>query len=151
MKIALSSDHAGYPLKQHLVEYLQNKGHEVLDLGVDTDKVSADYTDAALRVGHAVTRGEAERGLLVCGSGVGASIAANKMKGVYCAIAHDTYTAAQGVEHDNMNVLALGARVIGVATGEALADAFLGAKFNTETERYGRRFKLLQEIEEKGE
>jgi ribose 5-phosphate isomerase B len=151
MKIALSSDHAGYPLKQHLVEYLSSKGHEVLDLGVDTDAVSSDYTDAALRVGHAVVKGEVERGLLVCGSGVGASIAANKMKGVYCAIAHDTYTAAQGVEHDNMNVLALGARVIGVATGEALADAFLGATFNTTTERYGRRFRQLLEIEESGE
>ncbi len=151
MKIALSSDHAGYPLKQHLVEYLREQGYEVLDLGVDTDGVSSDYTDAALRVGHAVKSGEVERGLLVCGSGIGASIAANKIKGVYCAIAHDTYSAAQGVEHDNMNVLALGARVIGVAAGETLADAFLSATFDTTTERYGRRFRHLQEIEERGE
>lgn len=151
MKIALASDHAGYPLKQHLVAYLREKGHEVLDLGVDTDAVPADYTDAAERVGHAVVNQEAERGILVCGSGIGASIAASKIKGVYCAIAHDTYSAAQGVQHDNMNVLALGARVIGTATGESLADAFLGATFNTEVERYGRRFRQLQEIEARGE
>ena len=151
MKIALASDHAGYPLKQHLVEYLRGKGHEILDLGVDTDAVPADYTDAAQRVGHAVVNHEAERGILVCGSGIGASIAASKIKGVYCAIAHDTYSAAQGVQHDNMNVLALGARVIGIATGESLSDAFLGATFNTEVERYGRRFRQLQEIEAHGE
>ena len=108
MKIALASDHAGFPLKHHLVEYLRQHDHDVLDLGVDTDKVRADYTDAAANVARAVLDGRAERGILACGSGVGASVAANKFKGVYCAICHDTYSAHQGVEHDNMNILAVG-------------------------------------------
>jgi ribose 5-phosphate isomerase B len=148
MKLALSSDHAGYPVKQHLVNYLRAKGHEVIDLGVDTEAVSVDYTDAAKRVGQAVIDGTAERGILCCGSGVGASIAANKMNGVYCAITHDTYSAAQGVEHDNMNVMALGSRIIGVALAEKLADAFIGATFITDPDRYMRRFKIVQEMEE---
>lgn len=148
MKIALSSDHAGYSLKAHLVNYLKEQGHEVLDLGVDSDAQRADYTDAAQRVGTAVVAGEAERGILVCGSGVGASIAANKIKGVYCAICHDAYSAAQGVQHDNMNVLAVGGRVIGIALGESLADAFIGAKFQEDTERYVRRFNQVKAMEE---
>lgn len=147
MKIAIASDHAGYPLKQHLVAYLTAKGHEVTDLGVDTDEVRADYADAAKLVGNAITQNTAERGILICGSGVGASIAANKINGVYCAICHDTYSAAQGVQHDNMNVLAMGSRVIGIATSEALVDAFLGATFQTETERYVRRFQQVQDME----
>ena len=148
MKLALSSDHAGYDLKQHLVEYLRKKGHEIVDLGVDSGKVSTDYTDAAKKVAYAVVNGEAERGILVCGSGVGASIAANKVKGVYCAITHDVYSAAQGVQHDNMNVMALGGRVIGIALGETLADAFIGAEFQSGTERYLRRFKDVQALED---
>lgn len=148
MKIALASDHAGYTMKQHLVEYLMEQGHDVLDLGVDTDKVRTDYTDAAKAVGHAVADGDVERGILVCGSGVGASIAANKIKGVYCAITHDAYSAAQGVEHDNMNVMAIGGRVVGTATAKSLADAFLGATFITEPERYMRRFKDVQAMED---
>ena len=148
MKLALASDHAGYPLKQHLVNYLREQGHEIVDLGVDTDAVPVDYTDAAKKVGQAVVDGTAERGILVCGSGVGASIAANKMKGVYSAITHDAYSAAQGVEHDNMNVMALGSRIIGVALAEKLADAFIGAKFLTDPDRYMRRFKQVQEMED---
>lgn len=148
MKIALASDHAGYTMKQHLVEYLTEQGHDVLDLGVDTDKVRTDYTDAAKAVGHAVADGKVERGILVCGSGVGASIAANKIKGVYCAITHDAYSAAQGVEHDNMNVMAIGGRVVGTATAKSLADAFLSATFITEPDRYMRRFKDVQAMEE---
>ena len=147
MKIALASDHAGYQMKQFLAEYLNEQGHEVLDLGVDTDKVRADYGDAAKAVGYAVAEEKAERGILVCGSGVGASIAANKIKGVYCAITHDTYTAAQGVQHDNMNVMAIGGRVIGQSTAASLADAFLGATFLTEPDRYLRRFKDIQALE----
>jgi ribose 5-phosphate isomerase B len=147
MKLALSADHAGYDLKQHLVLYLRNKGHEVVDLGVDNSKVSTDYTDAAKKVAYAVVNGEAERGILVCGSGVGASIAANKIKGVYCAITHDAYSAAQGVQHDNMNVMALGGRVIGPALGENLVDAFVSAEFQSGTERYLRRFKDVQALE----
>jgi RpiB/LacA/LacB family sugar-phosphate isomerase len=146
MKLALSADHAGYSLKQHLVNYLREQGHEVLDLGVESEAQRADYTDAAKKVAYAVVNGEAERGILVCGSGVGASIAANKVKGVYCAITHDTYSAAQGVQHDNMNVMALGGRVVGFSVGESLADAFIGATFNG-TDRYLRRFQDVQALE----
>lgn len=148
MKLALSADHAGYGLKQHLVDYLRNQGHEVIDLGVESEAERADYADAAKKVGYAVVNSEAERGILVCGSGVGASIAANKIKGVYCAITHDTYSAAQGVQHDNMNVMALGGRVIGTLLGETLADAFIHAQFEQGTERYLRRFKDVQAMED---
>jgi ribose 5-phosphate isomerase B len=150
MKIALASDHAGYPLKQHLVLYLQKQGHEVIDLGVDTDKVPSDYPDAAEAIGHAVLDGRAERGILACGSGVGASIAANKMNGIYAAVCHDHYSAHQGVEHDRMNVLTIGARIIGPTTAEELADAFIAAQPSTE-ERHVRRFGKVQGIEERGE
>jgi len=150
MKIALAADHAGYQMKAHLVNYLTEKGHEVIDLGVDTDAVRSDYTDAAKKVGYAVANDEVERGILVCGSGVGASIAANKIKGVYCAITHDAYSAAQGVQHDNMNVMAIGGRVVGTSTAESLADAFLGATFLTEPDRYMRRFKDIQALENDG-
>lgn len=147
MKIALASDHAGFQMKQFLVNYLTEQGHEVLDLGVNTDEVRSDYPDAARAVGNAVVENKAERGILVCGSGVGASIAANKIKGVYCAITHDTYSAAQGVQHDNMNVMAIGGNVVGKSTAASLADAFIGATFITEPERYLRRFKDIQSIE----
>ena len=150
MKIALASDHAGYPLKQHLVTYLQKQGHEVIDLGVDTDKVPSDYPDAAEAIGHAVLDGRAERGILACGSGVGASIAANKMNGIYAAVCHDHYSAHQGVEHDRMNVLTIGARIIGPTTAEELADAFVAAQPSTE-ERHARRFGKMQAIETRGE
>lgn len=147
MKIALASDHAGFQMKQFLVNYLTEQGHEVLDLGVNTDEVRSDYPDAARAVGYAVVENKAERGILVCGSGVGASIAANKIKGVYCAITHDSYSAEQGVQHDNMNVMAIGGNVVGKSTATSLADAFLGATFLTEPERYMRRFKDIQSIE----
>ncbi|MDQ7024136.1 MAG: RpiB/LacA/LacB family sugar-phosphate isomerase [Anaerolineae bacterium] len=148
MKLALASDHAGYPLKQHLVDYLRKHGHDIIDLGVDTDAVRVDYSDAAKKVGQAVVDRKAERGILVCGSGVGASIAANKIKGVYCAITHDAYSAAQGVEHDNMNIMALGSKIVGVAVAERLADAFISATFLTEPDRYMRRFKQVQDMEQ---
>ena len=147
MKIALASDHAGYQMKQFLVEYLKEKGHEVVDLGVNTDEIRTDYPDAAKAVGYAIVNEEAERGILVCGSGVGASIAANKIKGVYCAITHDTYSAAQGVQHDNMNVMAIGGQVVGQSTAASLADAFIGATFLTKPERYLRRFQDVQALE----
>ncbi|MGJ3241077.1 MAG: RpiB/LacA/LacB family sugar-phosphate isomerase [Anaerolineae bacterium] len=148
MKIALAGDHAGYQMKQFLVKYLTEQGHDVLDLGVHTDSVRSDYVDAAKAVGYAVVEQRAERGILVCGSGVGASIAANKIKGVYCAITHDTYSAAQGVQHDNMNVMAIGGRVIGTSTAASLADAFIGAQFLTEPDRYLRRFNDVQALED---
>ena len=147
MKIALSADHAGYPLKQHLMKFLQNQGHEVIDLGVDTDAVPSDYPDAAEAIAHAVLDGRAERGILACGSGVGASIAANKVHGIYSAVCHDTYSAHQGVEHDQMNVLCVGARIVGPALAEELATAFIHAQPSTE-ERHLRRFGKVQAIEE---
>lgn len=147
MKLAVASDHAGFPLKQYIVNYLREKGHDVLDLGVDTDKVRSDYSDAALEVANAINDGAAERGILLCGSGVGACIAANKVKGIYAAITHDTYSAAQGVEHDNMNVMVLGSRVIGPAVAETLLDAFVAAQFNTVEGRYERRFNKVRDIE----
>jgi ribose 5-phosphate isomerase B len=150
MKIALAADHAGYPLKQHLVEYLKKQGHEVIDLGVDTADVPSDYPDAAEAIGHAVLDGRAERGILACGSGVGASIAANKMQGIYAAVCHDHYSAHQGVEHDRMNVLTIGARIIGPTTAEELANAFIAAQPSTE-ERHVRRFGKMQAIEQRGD
>lgn len=147
MKIALASDHAGYQLKQGLVDYLADKV-EVIDLGVDSDATRADYPTVAKLLGTAIQNGEADRGILVCGSGVGASVAANKMKGIYAAICHDAYSASQGVQHDNMNVLCLGGRIIGIALAEQLADAFLGAEFNTEQERYQRRLDMVKAMED---
>ncbi len=146
MKLAIASDHAGYSLKEHLISYLRQQGHEVLDLGVDSDAVPSDYPDAALAVGEALQSGRAERGFLVCGSGIGACITANKLAGIYAAITHDTYSAAQGVQHDNMNVVCMGARVIGSALAEAIADAFLKATFSGE-ERHIRRFNKMKAIE----
>jgi len=147
MKIAIASDHAGFPLKQEIVTYLREQGHEVVDLGVDTDQVRSDYSDAALAVGNAILEGEATRGILMCGSGVGASIAANKLNGIYAAITHDTYSAAQGVEHDNMNVMVMGARVVGINVAHSLVDAYINAEFQTDTERYVRRFEKVRTIE----
>jgi ribose 5-phosphate isomerase B len=147
--IAIASDHAGYPLKQHLVTYLRATGHTVLDLGVDTPDVPADYPDGAAAVASAIQAGRAERGILVCGSGVGICIAANKHRGIYAAIAHDIYSAAQGVEHDRMNVLCLGSRVVGTAVAERLTDAFLNAQYDGH-ERFERRFKKMQAVEDSG-
>lgn len=146
MKVALASDHAGYPLKQHLVEYLRKQGHEVLDLGVNTAEVPSDYPDASKAVAEAVLEQRAERGILACGSGVGACIAANKFTGIYAAICHDTYSAHQGVEHDQMNVMCVGARIIGEKVAEELADAFLKAHISGE-ERHIRRFAKVQSLE----
>lgn len=146
MKVAIASDHAGFPLKDHLRAYLEQQGHEVLDLGTDTPDVPTDYPDHAAAIAQAVLDGRAERGILACGSGVGASVAANKFDGIYAGLTHDTYSAAQGVEHDRMNVLCVGARVIGVKVAESLADAFLGAVPNDEA-RFARRFNKLLDIE----
>ena len=129
MKIAFACDHGGYPLKKIIIDCITASGHSVIDLGTDST-ASVDYPDYAEKLGVAITRGEAERGILICGSGVGASIAANKIKGIYAAVCHDTYSAHQGVEHDNMNVLCLGARVIGPELAKELVDAFLNAKFS---------------------
>jgi ribose 5-phosphate isomerase B len=147
MKLAIGSDHAGYPLKANLVTYLRAQGHEVLDLGTDNATDSVDYPDYAQAVAEKVVAGEVERGLVVCGSGVGACIAANKVPGAYAAMCHDTYSAHQGVEHDNMNVLCLGSRIVGQALAEELVEAYLGASFEANEARHVRRHNKVKAIE----
>ncbi len=148
MKIALACDHGGYPLKLTIEECATAMGHEVIDL-VPKNTPGDDYPDFAERLGRSIIDGQAERGILVCGSGVGASIAANKMKGVYAAVCHDTYSAHQGVEHDNMNVLCLGARIIGPELAKELVEAFLNAQFSN-AERHVRRVNKVYKIEKAG-
>lgn len=148
MKIAIGSDHAGYPLKTEIVARLSQEGHTVIDLGTDNPDAPKDYPDYALAVGEKVLDGTVERGILVCGSGVGASIAANKITGIYAALCHDTYSAHQGVEHDNMNVLCLGSRVVGSALAQELVDAFLRAQFQSDQERHVRRHNKVLAIEQ---
>ena len=148
MQIAVASDHGGYVLKGIIKEYVEALGHSVMDLGTDST-ASVDYPDFAEKLGKAIINGEAERGILICGSGVGASIAANKIKGVYAAICHDTYSAHQGVEHDRMNVLCLGARVIGPELAKELVEAFLNSQFSNE-ERHVRRVNKVYKIEQAG-
>jgi ribose 5-phosphate isomerase B len=148
MKIALACDHGGYPLKNVIKECVLECGHIVIDLGTDSTE-SVDYPDFAEKLGLAITQGEAERGILICGSGVGASIAANKIKGIYAGLCHDTYSAHQGVEHDNMNVLCLGARVIGDELAKELVNAFLNAQFS-HGERHVRRVNKVYKIEKAG-
>ncbi|MDZ4767338.1 MAG: RpiB/LacA/LacB family sugar-phosphate isomerase [Chloroflexota bacterium] len=146
MTIAIAADHAGYTLKQHLVAFLRAQGHDVIDLGVDTAAVPSDYPDIAQLVAAALQDGRAQRGILACGSGVGVSIAANKIPGIYSAVIHDVYSAHQGVEHDRMNVICVGARVIGVATAEEIITAFLKAQPSDE-ERHVRRYDKMRAIE----
>ncbi|MGQ0548880.1 MAG: ribose 5-phosphate isomerase B [Armatimonadota bacterium] len=149
MRIAIGADHAGVALKDDLAAYLAEHGHNVLDLGTHgADPV--DYPDYAAAVGRAVVGGEAERGILLCGSGVGASVAANKMRGIRAGLCHDTYSAHQGVEHDDMNVLVVGARVIGPALARELVRVFLDARFSGE-ERHRRRLAKVEALETLGE
>jgi ribose 5-phosphate isomerase B len=149
MKIAVACDHAGYPLKHVVLDAVLAAGHEVVDLGTNSTQ-AVDYPDYAEKLGHAIRSGEAERGILLCGSGVGACIAANKMQGIYAAICHDTYSAHQGVEHDEMNVLCLGARIIGPELVPELVTAFLGARFvgnDPGQERHKRRVGKVRTLE----
>lgn len=148
MKLVISSDHAGFPLKEEVRAYLTKQGHEVTDLGAYNTEPS-DYPDAAERVGLALGRKEAERGVLICGSGVGVCIAANKMPGIRAGMCHDTYSAHQGVEHDDMNVVVLGARIIGTALACEVVDSFVSAKFSATEERFVRRFQKVQAIEDR--
>ncbi len=151
MKIAVACDHGGFPLKETILAAVRAAGHEPIDLGTNSAE-PVDFPDFAEKLGRAIQKGEAERGILVCGSGVGACIAANKMKGVWAAICHDTYSAAQGVEHDNMNVLCLGGRVIGVELASSLVKAFLGARYlgnDTGGERFARRVGKISALEKK--
>ena len=145
MRVAVGADHAGVALKQHLANWLQGQGHEVVDFGTHSTE-PVDYPDYAEAVGRAVLEGRADRGLIVCGSGVGACIAANKLPGIRAGLCHDTYSAAQGVLHDDVNVLVLGARVIGQALAEALVTAFLTARF-TNAERHVRRLNKIKALE----
>ena len=149
MKVAVACDHAGFPLKEVVLEAIRASGHEPLDLGTDSSE-PVDYPDFSEKLGKAIQTGEAERGVLMCGSGVGACIAANKMQGIYAAICHDTYSAHQGVEHDDMNVLCLGGRIIGPEMVHELVTAFLAARFvgnDPGQERHKRRVGKIRRIE----
>jgi len=152
MKIAVGFDHAGFPLKHTVLEAVRKAGHEPIDLGTNSAE-PVDFPDITQKVGSAVQNGEAERGILVCGSGIGACIAANKMKGIFASIAHDTYSAAQGVLHDDMNLLCLGGRVIGPELATTLVKAFLNARYIGDEpggERLARRVEKIRQMEEKG-
>jgi len=152
MKIAVGFDHAGFPLKQTVLDAVREAGHEPIDMGTHSAE-SVDFPDFAEKVGRAIQNGEAERGILCCGSGVGAAIAANKMKGVYASICHDTYSAAQGVLHDDMNVLCLGGRVIGPELAKVIIPAFLNAEYQgnkEDGERLARRVGKIHKLEKDG-
>ena len=147
MKIIIASDHAGFWLKENLCKFLEEQNYEVADLGTDSEK-PVDYPDFAEKLGLAISKNEAERGVLICGSGVGASVEANKIRGIRAGLSHDTYSAHQGVEHDSMNVLVLGARVIGVELAKEVVKAFLAAEFTGE-ERHRRRLEKVAALERK--
>jgi len=146
MQVAVAFDHRGVKLRRAVLETIEAAGHTALDLGADTDAERVDYPDKALELGMALRRGEAERGVLVCGSGVGASIAASKIPGIRAAICHDAYSAHQGVEHDDMNVLCLGSEVVGAELAAELVRAFLRARFDG-GERYLHRLQKVAELE----
>ena len=147
MKVALGVDHRGFTIKDELIAMLEEAGHQVVDLGTDSD-TSVDYPDFAAAVGRAVADGAADPGVIVCGSGVGASIAANKIPGVRAGMCHDTYSAHQGVEHDDMNVLCLGSGIVGLSVISELLHAFLSASFDSREPRYVRRLSKVKTIED---
>jgi ribose 5-phosphate isomerase B len=146
MRIAVAFDHRGVKLREAVMEEIAAAGHQLVDLGTDDGSVRIDYPDKAQELGNAVLAGDAERGVLVCGSGVGASVAACKLPGIRAAICHDTYSAHQGVEHDDMNVLCLGSEVVGAELAAELVRTFLAARFDG-GERYVRRLKKVEELE----
>jgi len=145
MRIAIAADHAGYQIKDDVINIVQFFGHDIIDLGTYNQE-PVDYPDYALKLGKVVAENQADRGILICGSGVGACIAANKIKGIYASVCHDTYSAHQGVEHDNMNVLCIGSRIIGIELVKELIKAFLSAEFQKE-DRFIRRFEKIKNIE----
>lgn len=150
MKIAVACDHAGFPFKAMVLDAVRRLGHTPLDLGADRLDPLDDYPDYAVKVGKAIQTGQAERGILLCGSGVGACIAANKLKGIYAGICHDTYSGHQGVEHDDMNVLCLGPRVVGPGPAGEIIAAFLSARFignDPGQERHARRVAKVRKLE----
>jgi ribose 5-phosphate isomerase B len=146
MKVVIAADHAGFPLKEEVRADLEGSGHEVIDLGAYNTEPS-DYPDFAEAVGKALMGGQAERGILICGSGVGVCVAANKMPGIRASMCHDNYSAHQGVEHDQMNVLVLGARIIGSSLAAELVKTFLNAQFQAGEERFVRRLNKVKAIE----
>ena len=146
MRVAVAFDHRGVHLRDTVLETLRADGHEVVDLGTDTDAVRIDYPDKAREIGGAVKSGDAERGVLVCGSGVGAAVAACKIAGIRASVCHDTYSAHQGVEHDDMNILCLGSEVVGPSLTAELVRAFLAARFDG-GERYVRRLQKVEAME----
>jgi RpiB/LacA/LacB family sugar-phosphate isomerase len=148
MRISIAGDHAGFELKEHIKQFLSAEGHDVQDLGAYDDTQPDDYPDFAEALAKSILEGGAHKAILLCGSGVGASVAANKIPGIRAGLCHDTYSAHQGVEHDNMNMLVLGGRVIGAAMAEELVNAYVGAKFSNEA-RHVRRLAKVQAIEEK--
>ena len=147
MRVAIGADHAGFQMKQVIGEHLRGAGHAIIDVGTDSD-APVDYPDYAEALGKVLIEGQAERGVLICGSGVGASVAANKIPGIRAGLCHDSYSARQGVEHDEINVLVLGARVIGSALAKELVDCFLASQFSRE-ERHQRRGKKIKAMEQR--
>jgi RpiB/LacA/LacB family sugar-phosphate isomerase len=147
MRVVVGADHAGFDLKQKVARYLREVGHEVVDIGTASTE-PVDYPDFAEALGNVIRSNQAERGVLICGSGVGASVSANKLPGIRAAVCHDTYSARQGVEHDDMNVLVLGARVVGVELARELVRVFLTATFSSE-ERHRRRFEKIKALEKR--
>jgi ribose 5-phosphate isomerase B len=145
MKVAVSCDHAGYPYKAEIIQSIQESGHFVIEMGANSTD-SVDYPDITEPVARVIQSGQADRAVIICGSGVGVTFTANKYKGIRACVCHDTYSARQGVEHDNLNVLCLGARVIGVEIARDLVSAFLSAQFSTK-ERYHRRIEKVEAIE----
>jgi ribose 5-phosphate isomerase B len=149
MRIVIGSDHAGFELKGQVRKEIERLGYEVIDAGAFTEDPEDDYPDFARAVGDVLMAGDADRGVLICGSGVGVSVAANKMPGIRAAMCHDTYSAHQGVEHDDMNVIVLGSRIIGTALAFECVNAFIGAHFISSEERFVRRYNKVLAIEAK--
>jgi ribose 5-phosphate isomerase B len=149
LKLVISADHAGFQLKEDVRAYLGKAGHDLVDLGAYNGDLPDDYPDFAEKLGLAIKQGVAARGILICGSGVGVCVAANKIPGIRAGMCHDTYSAHQGVEHDDMNVIVLGARVIGTALAFEVVNAFIGARFIGSEERFVRRYKKVLAIEAK--
>jgi ribose 5-phosphate isomerase B len=147
MRVVIGGDHAGFQLKQIIGDSLRSAGHTIIDVGTDSEE-PVDYPDYAEALGKVIVQDQAERGVLICGSGVGASVAVNKIPGIRAGLCHDSYSAHQGVEHDEMNVLVLGARVIGTALARELVDCFLAAQFNHE-ERHQRRLQKVKALEQR--
>ena len=146
MRVAIGADHGGYALKDEMKQFLQSLGHEMIDVGAHTLDPADDFPDFTRPLAESVASGSADRGIMICGSGVGASVAANKVKGVRASVCHDTYSAHQGVEHDDMNVLCLGARIVGIELARELTGAFLSAEYVPE-ERFQRRLDKVLDME----